>query len=201
MEKSDYNKYWKLEMMAESAEAVFKEKEKIVVDIPSPQKRDSMPEWPEWLVKVMRKENGYDPKLIMARNLFMSDLDKVQACLSMPFKQVKNSDFLTEEETRIIDEQYTSKYRMEGVKVLLVDPQSREHVVDLRKRNMNGCWKYVFNNGWKEVVAKNTFNIGDVTEIWSFRYGRGELGFALSPLTRSGQSSSRPSSSHHHTIA
>ncbi|KAL1190700.1 B3 domain-containing protein [Cardamine amara subsp. amara] len=161
MEKSDYSKYWKLEMMAESAESVFKEEERIVVDVPSPQKHDYST--PEWLVKVMKREKGYNPKLIMTRNLFMSDLDEVQACLSMPLKQVKNSDFLTEKETRIIDEQQESKDRK---------------------------------------GAMNEFNVNDVTEIWSFRHGGGELGFALSPLTRSGPStSSRASSSHDHTIA
>ncbi|CAL9235320.1 unnamed protein product [Arabidopsis halleri] len=74
---------------------------------------------PEWLLNVMRREeNGYNPKLISTRKLFKTDLASLQARLSVPFKQVKNPDFLTEEETRIINEQ-ALKIRKEGVQFFL----------------------------------------------------------------------------------
>ncbi|CAL9235121.1 unnamed protein product [Arabidopsis halleri] len=196
MENSDICKFWKLDMLEESAQIVYKEKKGIIVDIPSPETRDSIP---DWLVKVMRKENGYDPKLIIKRKeLFQTDLNTTQSCLSMHLSQLKNTDFLTKDETIIIDEQFL-KTKKEGLKVVLVDPKSHKHEVDLRKwkGNGNGVWKYVFNNGWNKVIATKIFEVNHVIEIWSFRDGSGKLCFALSSPTKSDESSSRPSSSRH----
>ncbi|VVB07501.1 unnamed protein product [Arabis nemorensis] len=137
---------------------------------------------PEWLLNVMMREgNGYNPKLIIAKKLYQSDLDRVQTRLSIPLNQVVNSDFLTEEESRIIYEQSVLKIRKEGVSVDLVDPLLNKHVVNLRKWKMSGGWNYVFVDSWNDVVAKNTFKVNDVFHVWSFRSGRGKLCFALVP--------------------
>ncbi|VVB07502.1 unnamed protein product [Arabis nemorensis] len=146
----------------------------------------------EWLLNVMMREgNGYDPKLIIAKKLFQSDLDIGQRRLSMPLKQVVNKDFLTEEESRIIYEQSESKIRKEGVSVDLIDPNLKKHAVNLRRWQMNGGWNYVFYDNWNDVVASNTFKVGDVYHVWSFRSGIGKLCFALdtppSPTRNSGQ--------------
>ncbi|KAG7573233.1 hypothetical protein ISN44_As09g015420, partial [Arabidopsis suecica] len=134
-----------------------------------PETRNSIP---DWLVKVMRKENRYDPKLIIKRKqLFQIDLNTTQSCLSMHL----------------------------SLRVVLVDPKSHKHDVDLRKwkGNRDGVWKYVFNNGWNKVIATKIFEVNHVIEIWSFRDGSGKLCFALSSPTKSDESSSRPSSSRH----
>ncbi|KFK38884.1 hypothetical protein AALP_AA3G173500 [Arabis alpina] len=137
---------------------------------------------PEWLVNVMMREgNGYNPKLIIVRKLYKSDLSRVQARLSMPLNQVVNTDFLTEEETRIIHEQSVLKSRKLGVSVDLVDPLLNKHEVDLRMWQMNGNWNYVIVVGWNDVVAKNTFRVDDVLHVWSFRSGVGKLCFAFVP--------------------
>ncbi|VVA93870.1 unnamed protein product [Arabis nemorensis] len=130
---------------------------------------------------MMREGNGYNPKLIIAKKLYQSDLDRVQTRLSMPLNQVVTSDFLTEEESRIIYEQSVLKIRREGVRVDLVDPLLNKHVVDLRKWKMSGSWNYVFVDSWNDVVAKNTFKVHDVFHVWSFRSGRGKLCFVLVP--------------------
>ncbi|XP_010473874.1 PREDICTED: putative B3 domain-containing protein At2g27410 [Camelina sativa] len=138
---------------------------------------------PDWLLKAMRREeNGYNPKLISTRKLYKTDLDKIQGRLSVPFKQLKNPDFLTEEEIRIIDEQ-AMKLRKEGVSVDLVDPQMKKHALELRKWKMSGNWNYVFVVGWNDVVAANGFEVDDFFPLWSFRSGRGKLCFALVPPT------------------
>ncbi|XP_010513164.1 PREDICTED: putative B3 domain-containing protein At2g27410 [Camelina sativa] len=139
---------------------------------------------PDWLLRVMRREeNAYNPKLISTRKLYKTDLDKIQGRLSVPFKQVKNPDFLTEEETRIIDKQ-ARKLRKEGVSVDLVDPQMKKHALELRKWKMSGNWNYVFVVGWNDVVSANGFQVDDFFPLWSFRSGRsGKLCFALVPPT------------------
>ena len=73
-----------------------------------------------------REENGYNPKLISTRQLYKTDLKKTEARLSVPFKQVKTPDFLTEDETRIIHEN-AMKIRDNGVPVNFVDPELNKH--------------------------------------------------------------------------
>ncbi|KAG2330406.1 hypothetical protein Bca52824_001586 [Brassica carinata] len=152
---------------------------------------------PEWLVNVMMREeiNGYDPKLILAKKLYKSDIDKVQSRLSLPSNQVVTSDFLSEEESRVIYEQSVLKNRTEGLSVVLVDPLLKKHVVDLRKWKMGGNWNYVFVDGWNQVVSTNTFKVGNVYHVWSFRSGGGKLCFALVPPRNSSDSGHGGSSS------
>ncbi|XP_019094701.1 PREDICTED: putative B3 domain-containing protein At2g27410 [Camelina sativa] len=138
---------------------------------------------PDWLLKVMRREEkGYNPKLISTRKLYKTDLGRIQGRLSVPYKQVKNPNFLTEEETRIIDEQ-AMKLRKQGVSVDLIDPQMKKHALELRKWKMSGNWNYVFVVGWNHVVAANGFQVDDFFPLWSFRFGSGKLCFALVPPT------------------
>lgn len=193
-EKSDDRKLWKLDMLAESAKTVFEKNERI----DRSDEGSSFSSLPDWLVQVlMREKDSYDPKLIIVRKLFPSDLNKGQSRLSLPINQVVNSDFLTEEETRTIYEQSELKTHREGVRVVLVDPLLKKHVVDLRKWKIGGSWNYVLVDGWNDVVAHNRFRADDVTRIWSFRYGGGKLGLALSPpvrdYSRLGRRSSRRS--------
>ncbi|EOA28709.1 hypothetical protein CARUB_v10024937mg, partial [Capsella rubella] len=152
---------------------------------------------PEWLLNVMRREeNGYNPKLISTRKLYQTDLDKLQARLSVPFRQVKNHDFLTEQETIVIHEN-AMKTREEGVSVDLVDPEMKKHALELRKWKMVGNWNYVLCKGWKNVVSANRFEVNDVFPLWSFRSGRGKLCFALvPPPTASDGASTSGESSH-----
>ncbi|CAA0374057.1 unnamed protein product [Arabidopsis thaliana] len=135
---------------------------------------------PDWLLNVMRNENGYNPKLISTRELFKSDLDKGKARLQVPFNQVKTPDFLTEDETRIIHEN-AMKIRM------------NKHALELRKWNMRGNWNYVFVKGWNDVLdanKSNSFKENDVFPLWSFRSGTGKLCFALTPKNSSNGSTS-----------
>ncbi|XP_010414028.1 PREDICTED: putative B3 domain-containing protein At2g27410 [Camelina sativa] len=145
---------------------------------------------PEWLLDVMRREeNGYNPKLISTRKLFASDLNKQKARLSVPFLQVHNPDFLTEQE-RIHIHENAIELREEGVSVDLVDPNMKKHALDLRKWNMNGNWYYSFCKDWNHVLEANkSFEVNDVYPLWSFRSGNGKLCFALVPSDQETSSS------------
>ncbi|XP_019082971.1 PREDICTED: putative B3 domain-containing protein At2g27410 [Camelina sativa] len=136
---------------------------------------------PEWLLRVMRREgDGYNPKLISTRKLYKTDLDKIQGRLSVPFKQVKSPDFLTEEETTHIHEN-SMKLRDDGVSLDLVDPKMKKHALELRKWKMSGNWNYVLCKGWNDVLSDNRFEVNDLFPLWSFRSGEGKLCFALVP--------------------
>ncbi|CAF2042908.1 hypothetical protein HID58_033929 [Brassica napus] len=97
-------------------------------------------------------------------------------------------EFLSEEESRVIYEQSVLKDRTEGLSVVLVDHLLKKHVVDLRKWKMGGRWNYVFIDGWNQVVSTNTFKVGDVYHVWSFRSRGGNLCFALVPPRNSSDS-------------
>ncbi|CAE6024822.1 unnamed protein product [Arabidopsis arenosa] len=145
---------------------------------------------PDWLLNVMRREeNGYNPKLISTRKIFQTDLGTQQARLSVPFKQVINPDFLTEKETRILNEN-AMKIRDDGVSVDLVDPNRKKHELELRKWKMSGNWYYNFVKGWKNVLGANSFEEKDVYPLWSFRSGTGKLCFALTPKISSNSNGS-----------
>ncbi|RID66791.1 hypothetical protein BRARA_D01907 [Brassica rapa] len=174
MVKSDDNKFWKLDMLAELSKKVLEEKERA-----SGTEKSSSTRPPKWLMMVMMKEkNAHDPKLIIKKKLHASDLSKTQSRLSMPINQLL-------------------KGGKKGVSVVLVDPLSKRHEVELRRWKMGEYWNYVVVGGWNNVIDRNEFKVDDVTVIWSFRYGGGKLCLALSPLVReskhSGQSSSRRS--------
>ncbi|KAG7568600.1 hypothetical protein ISN45_Aa04g014120 [Arabidopsis thaliana x Arabidopsis arenosa] len=140
---------------------------------------------PDWLLNVMRREeNGYNPKLISTRQLYNTDLAELQARLSVPFRQVKTPDFLTEDETRKLHRN-AMKLCPDGVSVDLVDPLLKKHVLELRKWKMSGNWNYVFVKGWKNVLDANSFKEKDVYPLWSFRSGTGKLCFALIPKNSS----------------
>lgn len=200
MVKSDDNKFWKLDMLAELSKKVLEEKERA-----SGTEKSSSTRPPKWLMMVMMKEkNAHDPKLIIKKKLHASDLSKTQSRLSMPINQLLSSDFLTDEETTILHEPAPEPGKStrkegskKGVSVVLVDPLSKRHEVELRRWKMGENWNYVVVGGWNNVIDRNEFKVDDVTVIWSFRYGGGKLCLALSPLVReskhSGQSSSRRS--------
>nr|VDD14323.1 unnamed protein product [Brassica oleracea] len=178
-------------MLAELSKKVLVEKESA-----SGTEKSSTTAPPKWLMKVMMKEkNAHDPKLIIKKRLHASDLSKVQSRLSMPINQLLSSDFLTDEETTILHEPAPDPQK--GVSVVLVDPLSKRHEVEIRRWKIGACWSYVVVGGWNNVIDRNKFEVDDVTVIWSFRYGGGKLCLALSPLVReskhSGQSSSRRS--------
>ncbi|CAN7018788.1 unnamed protein product [Brassica oleracea var. botrytis] len=200
MVKSDDHKFWKLDMLAKFSETILEEKERAS----GTEKSSSTPP-PKWLMEVMMKEkNAHDPKLIIEKRLHASDLSKVQSRLSMPINQLLSSDFLTDEEKTILHEPAPDPVKStrkegskKGVSVVLVDPLSKRHEVEIRRWKIGACWSYVVVGGWNNVIDRNKFEVDDVTVIWSFRYGRGKLCLALSPLVReskhSGQSSSRHS--------
>ncbi|CAH8320102.1 unnamed protein product [Eruca vesicaria subsp. sativa] len=205
MVKSDDHKFWKLDMLAKLSKTILEEKER---DSGRTVKSCATP--PEWLVvEMMKEKNARDPKLIIEKKLHVSDLNRQQSRLSIPINQLLSSDFLTEEETQLLhaepdlviggtlgprkpqvrlclheqpDDELES--RKESVSVLLVDPKSKRHKVELRRWKMGAYWNYVVVAGWNNVLTSNEFVVDDVTVIWSFRYGGGKLCLALSPPRR-----------------
>ncbi|CAN8285353.1 unnamed protein product [Cochlearia groenlandica] len=138
---------------------------------------------PEWLVKVMREAKGAKAKFIMnkEKGLTMSDVENSQARLLIPFKKIKNVDFLYEEELLIID-QHFNKNRDKGLDVIFIDSTSNQWNLNLRRWDMTSSSNYVLVSGWSQVIDDKKLTKGDKMELWSFR-SREKLYFAMAPPT------------------
>ncbi|XP_010558867.1 PREDICTED: B3 domain-containing protein At1g32030-like [Tarenaya hassleriana] len=155
-------------------------------------------EAPLWLLNMMREMNGYEPKLVIEKNLFKSDINRNLGRLAMPTNHVVEKDFLTATEERMIDEKCRLKTSDVDVVAGLVDPLHRKWNVVLRRWDMakdsgNCSSIFVFVSTWNSIVDANGFKEGDPIELWSFR-SQGRLCFAFVPPRRSSLCSGQCSS-------
>ncbi|CAA7027326.1 unnamed protein product [Microthlaspi erraticum] len=134
---------------------------------------------PEWLVNLMREENGVDAKLIIEKDLRKSDLATNLTRLLIPWNQMAEMDFLTEAEQIIIDDHFNRR-RLTGVDVILVDSNGGKWNLNLRRWDMKSSSNYVLITGWRKVCLHNRLRLNQRIHLWSFR-SRGRLYFALVP--------------------
>ncbi|CAA7045535.1 unnamed protein product [Microthlaspi erraticum] len=134
---------------------------------------------PEWLVNLMREENGVDAKLIIEKDLMKSDLATNLTRLLIPWNQVVERDFLTEEEQRNIDDHF-NKRRQTGVDVILVDSKGGKWDLNLRRWDMKSISNYALITGWRKVCLHNRLRLNQKIHLWSF-HSKGRLYFALVP--------------------
>ncbi|XP_010557102.1 PREDICTED: B3 domain-containing protein At1g05920-like [Tarenaya hassleriana] len=146
----------------------------------------------------MREMNGYEPKLVIEKNLFKSDINRNLGRLAIPTNHVVEKDFLTDTEERMIDEKCRLKTSDVDVVAVLVDPLLRKWNAVLRRWDMakdsgNCSSSFVFVSTWNSIVYANGFKEGDLVELWSFR-SQGRLCFAFVPARRSSLCSGQCSS-------
>ncbi|XP_010513149.1 PREDICTED: B3 domain-containing protein At2g31720-like [Camelina sativa] len=123
---------------------------------------------PEWLVKVMREENGTDVKMITKKDLVCSDLNEHYARLLIPWNGITDMDFMNEEELGIVHQHYI-KATKKGLDITLVDLKGKRWGLNLRRWDMGPNSNYVLATGWNKVAAENELEIGQTLRIWSFR--------------------------------
>ncbi|XP_058000419.1 putative B3 domain-containing protein At2g27410 [Hevea brasiliensis] len=123
----------------------------------------------EWRAKIENK-GGIDIKLVIMKQMFPTDLNTHHDRLSIPFNQIKNSDFLNEKEKKKLEKQ-------ENISVTVMEPCGEESQLCLRKWNLAITSSYVLTS-WNKVLARKEFKQNDVIQLWSFRV-QGELHLAL----------------------
>ncbi|CAA7041827.1 unnamed protein product [Microthlaspi erraticum] len=136
-------------------------------------------ETPEWLVNLMREEDGVDAKLVIEKDLMKSDLATNLTRLLIPWNQMAEMDFLSEEEQRNIDDHFNKK-RLTGVDVILVDSNRRKWNLNLRRWDMKNSCNYVLVTGWTKVFRHNRLQVNQRIHLWSF-HSKGRLYLALVP--------------------
>ncbi|CAK7341655.1 unnamed protein product [Dovyalis caffra] len=120
-------------------------------------------------------KNGVnDPKLVIIKQLYDTDLNPQHCRFSIPVNQVIDRDFLSPEDRRRLDNR-------EAIDVTLIQPCLEEKPMHLKKWIMNRTGIYVLNKGWNSVIRnrKNSLRLNSTVEIWSFTWN-GALYFALS---------------------
>ncbi|CAA7045534.1 unnamed protein product [Microthlaspi erraticum] len=136
-------------------------------------------ETPEWLVNLMREEGGVDAKLVIEKDLMKSDLATNLTRLLIPWNQMVDMDFLSEEEQRNIDDHF-NKRRLTGVDVILVDSNRQKWNLNLRRWDMKNSCNYVLVTGWTKVFRHNRLQVNQKIHLWSF-HSKGRLYLALVP--------------------
>ncbi|KFK33278.1 hypothetical protein AALP_AA6G354200 [Arabis alpina] len=136
-------------------------------------------ETPEWLVNLMREENGFDPKFICEKELTKTDICGHQSRLLIPMKKIQDTDFLNEDEKRMIMAHH-GKHRETGVGVTFVGPNRQKCELDLRIWDLNRTSNYVLVSGWNKATVSNSLSQNQTIRLWSF-HTPGKLFFALAP--------------------
>ncbi|KAL7604683.1 hypothetical protein Lser_V15G15214 [Lactuca serriola] len=122
--------------------------------------------------------NGKDMTLVINKKLYESDLLESQNRLSMPMKQLKTDEFLTENEKQDLE-------NGKEFEVGLLGPTLRLHqkpmVMKMWRLKSTGRRSYVLKTNWNEFVKENEKEMKrhSKIQVWSFRKDN-RLFFALS---------------------
>ncbi|KDP23740.1 hypothetical protein JCGZ_23573 [Jatropha curcas] len=141
---------------------------------------------PPELQRKIDGKGGVDSKLVIMKELFQSDLDYDKNRLQIPWKQIQNLNFLTEDEKISLNSH-------EVVDVTLMEPCGHESEMVIRQWNMRSSGIYCLTTSWNRVLDRNLtivdetngeivkmkeFKLNDVIQLWSFRVN-GKLWLAL----------------------
>ncbi|XP_058003626.1 B3 domain-containing protein At2g31420-like [Hevea brasiliensis] len=152
---------------------------------------ETPPDMPDESWDKIQTKGGTDVKLVIMKQMFATDLNPHHDRFSIPFKQIRDSNFLTEDEKSKLKEQ------KENIPVTLMEPCGDESKMLLRQWNLKSSSTYVLTTNWKKVLERNhqgssgKFKQNDIVQLWSFRRN-GELWLALFKV---GDASTTPSGS------
>ncbi|EYU31333.1 hypothetical protein MIMGU_mgv1a021961mg, partial [Erythranthe guttata] len=127
-----------------------------------------------------------EEKLVIEKGLFKTDLAKGNNRLSIPFTQVLDHTFLTDDETHFLTTR-DGNNKMNFKEVTIIEPSLELEKVKLCRWDMNKAngkntsSNYVLNGAWSNVAQRNHLEPDDVVQLWSFRIDQ-ELHFALVKL-------------------
>ncbi|GMN43741.1 hypothetical protein TIFTF001_012935 [Ficus carica] len=127
-------------------------------------------------------------KLVIQKSLFETDLQKGQNRISMPLKQIKSDDFLTEEEKRTLERRREDKH-LEGIEVDFISPDLSKTKMMFKKWDLQKSSSYILSRNWHNVAQRNKLKASDIVQIWFFRSREGKPCIALVNLGREPSSS------------
>nr|GFB21025.1 hypothetical protein [Tanacetum cinerariifolium] len=124
--------------------------------------------------------NGSEPKLVIQKVLYKSDLKQDQNRLSLPLKKLETEDFLTIEEKLALENE-------NEIEVRLVGPTLKMYKEPMRLViwNMTYTRNLVLKTNWYRFVEENKEHLKELSKIqlWSFRKDQ-QLCFAIAVVAR-----------------
>lgn len=97
--------------------------------------------------------------LVIEKQLYSTDLSEKHMRLSIPVKQVANTDeFLTPHEKEILDTRDSCNRRTQ-IKFNLIEPSLEQCSIHLAKWPMNSSSSYVLLNDWTSVYKRNELKV------------------------------------------
>uniref|UniRef100_A0A7N2MX91 Uncharacterized protein n=1 Tax=Quercus lobata TaxID=97700 RepID=A0A7N2MX91_QUELO len=94
---------------------------------------------------------GQDLKLVIQKQLSLTDMDSSSARLSIPKGQMR-ADFLAQEDQEQREPNSTS---CKGMQVPLIEPSLADSTIILKKWKLDSGISYIFGSGWQTVAKKN----------------------------------------------
>ncbi|KAK4263206.1 hypothetical protein QN277_028653 [Acacia crassicarpa] len=136
---------------------------------------------PEMTEKKINEIGGHNIVKILEKKVYQSDLGKTNDRLSIPEKMIllKAEDFIKPEEINLLMTKDPKTNKLNGIPVLVLDPNLKEFNLVLKRWQMTTSITYNLTRRWYDVLKCNNFQVGDVLQLWSFRELDDQLGFAL----------------------
>nr|GFA11081.1 hypothetical protein [Tanacetum cinerariifolium] len=124
--------------------------------------------------------NGSEPKLVIQKVLYMSDLKQDQNRLNLPLKKLETEDFLMIEEKLALENEYKIEVRLVGPTLKMYKEPMR-----LVIWNMTNTKNLVLKTNWYRFVEDNKEHVKELSKIqlWSFRKDQ-QLCFAIAVVAR-----------------
>nr|GFC95720.1 hypothetical protein [Tanacetum cinerariifolium] len=104
--------------------------------------------------------NGSEPKLIIQKVLYMSDLKQDQNRLDLPLKKLETEDFLTIEEKLALENEYEIEVRLVGPTLKMYKEPMR-----LVIQNVTNTRKLVLKTNWYRFVEDNKEHLKELSKI------------------------------------
>jgi hypothetical protein len=111
---------------------------------------------------------GSNIKLVIQKQLTITDMNASQDRLSIPKGQMKN-DFLSSEEQVSLEEKEANGIHFKGMEVPLIEPGLQVSSIFLKKWKLGSSSCFMLSKPWMDVAKRNELKPGNNVQLWSFR--------------------------------
>ncbi|KAA8523836.1 hypothetical protein F0562_010259 [Nyssa sinensis] len=160
------------------AEAKGKKKIKKTKVIINNTDQNPPPELPVQFKNRIREKGGYDLKFLIQKKLYKTDTSRGHNRLSMPLTQIKDHNFLTDEEKTKINQTKNNEITVEVIGTKLDTYELCFKKWNMKKATGNISSSYVLITGWNSIVYDDKLKKDMEVQVWSFRVN-GKLCFAI----------------------
>jgi hypothetical protein len=111
---------------------------------------------------------GSNIKLVIQKELTITDMNASQDRLSIPRDQMR-FDFLSSEEKVILEKKEANGIHFKGMEVPLIEPGLQVSSIFLKKWKLGRSSCFMLSKPWMDVAKRNELKPGNNVQLWSFR--------------------------------